>query len=139
MRRVLAALTLLLTTSLAAPAAAPQSRDELKSAPAYGALVARRAAVESELAGLLESYTPAHPLVAGRRAELRVIRRELKQLAAVSPRRLTAAYGDLLLRKVALEVELHNLLNLFTPQHPDVKLKRAELAAVGRALADLSR
>ena len=143
MKRLAAALTLLLSTTLAAPAAAPQSKagDDVKATPAYGALVERRAEVETELARLLESYTAGHPSVVGKRAELGVVERELRKMTApgaAPARRLTAAYGELVLRKVAIEVELHHLLGTLTPRHPDVKAKRVELAAVERALATLS-
>jgi len=141
MKRVFVALTLLVSTAAFAPAGAqsPAARDAVKASPAYGALVGRRVTVEVALAELLESYTPGHPAVARRRAELQIIEREMAKLGAVRPRRLTEAYGDLLLRKINTEVELRELLATLTPSHPDVKRKRVELAAVERGLAALSR
>jgi uncharacterized protein involved in exopolysaccharide biosynthesis len=48
--------------------------------------------------------------------------------------KLSSAYGNLVLSKVALEVELEGLLSSVTPEHPEVQKKKAELAALRREI-----
>lgn len=122
----------------------PQSADVLASAPevtpAYGVLVLRKAAVESELAHLSETVTSTHPSVVSKRYESRSLAREMNKLRAVDKSRVTklsSTVGDLILHKVALDVELNDLLGSVTFSHPDLKKKRLELAALEREIKKL--
>jgi uncharacterized protein involved in exopolysaccharide biosynthesis len=51
--------------------------------------------------------------------------------------RLSSAVGNLILSKVAVEVELNDLLVGLKPQHPDVTKKRSELAALEREIENI--
>lgn len=108
-----------------------------ETTPAYGRLVLRKATVESELAELSATVTYQHPSLEAKRFELRAIRREMEKMRAVEESRvnnLSSAVGDLILSKVALEVELNGLMARLTPQHPEVAKKRDELAALEREI-----
>ena len=51
--------------------------------------------------------------------------------------RLSDAYGKLILSKIGLEVELHELLRDNTPEYPGVKKKRVELAVLEREIESI--
>jgi hypothetical protein len=53
--------------------------------------------------------------------------------------KLSSTVGDLILSKVALEVELHDLLVRLKSQHPDVTKKQFELAALAREIENVLR
>ena len=144
MKRFLTALTLTVAASYVVVGYSPQSGGSLssdpKTTPAYGVLVLRKASVEAELADLSGMFTSQHPSVESKRFELSVIGFEMSKVAAVEKslvHKLSDTYGGLILRKVALEVELKDLHNGFRPQHPSVKKKQAELAALERELKDI--
>lgn len=108
-----------------------------KASLAYGVLIVRKAAVVAELQTMLSTYKSGHPAVKNKQYELGLLGREIKKVAAMNKRyvsKLSSAYGNLVLRKVTLEVELKDLLNRVTPKHPDVKLKRDELLALERQI-----
>jgi uncharacterized protein involved in exopolysaccharide biosynthesis len=147
MRRILAALAL---TVIASSAHAAHARQQYaggvpcdpKATPAYAALVLRKAAVEAELESLSGMFTDEHPGVGSKRFELNAVRFELEKLQATESSRvpkLSDAYGRLVLRKVAVEAGLNDLLGSFTPRHPEVLKKRAELLALERELEDILR
>jgi hypothetical protein len=108
---------------------------------AYGMLHARRAAAEAELEKMLTTYTRTFPAVRSKQYELEVIGREAARMLAAEPRlldRLSATYGDLVLRRIALEVEVRDALTTYTPQHPLVREKLSALSrAEGEALEHL--
>ena len=92
------------------------------------------------MATLLDEVRPQHPSVRNKRFELTAVEREMEAMAAPggpSPSKLTAGFGNLILRKIAVEVELRKLLDDFTPTHPNVKNKRVELDALEREIADI--
>ena len=110
--------------------------------PAYGVLVLRKAKVESELADLSERLTYAHPSIETKRFELRALRREMDKMRALDEShvsKLSTTFGNLILSKVALEVELNDLLYRVTAQHPDVTKKQTELAALEREIEKILR
>lgn len=124
----------------------PQSAECLpgpaEASPAYGVLVLRRAAVESELADLSGRLTSRHPSIASKRFELRAITLEMNKMRAIEKSRVTklsSTFGSLTLHKVALEVELNELLGKLKTQHPDLKKKRLELAALEREIENVLR
>ena len=149
MRRLFAALAFTLAASFAVAAAngAPQSAemaaaDDPRATPAYAALVLRKAAVEAELSGLSSQLTDESPRVVAKRFELAAVGREMEAMRRVGRegvRMLSRSYGELVLGKVALEVELQSLLAGYTPEHPDVIKKEAQLAALARELEEMLR
>jgi uncharacterized protein involved in exopolysaccharide biosynthesis len=108
--------------------------------PAYGVLVLRKATVESELADLSERFTNEHPSLEAKRFELRAITVEMdkmRQLEESQADKLSRTFGDLVLSKIALKVQLNDLQGRLTWQHPDVTKKRVELAALEREIEKL--
>jgi uncharacterized protein involved in exopolysaccharide biosynthesis len=144
MKRLLAALALTIAASFVAAGFAPQSsvgfNDDPKTTPAYAVLVLRKAAVEADLADLSSKFTDGSMDVRAKRFELNAIGREMDRMQTVvrgSVSRLSNTYGNLILSKVALEVELNGLLHNYTPEYPDVKKKRVELTALEREINNL--
>jgi len=144
MKRFFAVLTITLAASFVAAGSTPQSAggssDDPKASPAYVVLVLRKAAVEADLVDLSSKFTDGSVDARAKRFELNVISREMDRVQTVardSVPKLSNAYGNLILSKVAVEVELNGLLNNYTPEYPDVKKKRAELAALEREIENL--
>jgi uncharacterized protein involved in exopolysaccharide biosynthesis len=78
--------------------------------------------------------------VRAKRSEVAALRREMEAMRKFSRAalpKLSAAYGALILNKVALEVQLDDLLDSFSPEHPDVKKRRVELAALEREIENI--
>ena len=146
MKRLLVALALTITLSSVVVGHTQQSAKRMpsdpKATPAYRTLILHKAAVEAELAGLSGMFTARHPDVQSKRLELSLLRLELEKMQSVGKSgapKLSHTYGDLILRKVSLKVEFHNLLQSFKPQHPDVEKKRLELAALEREIENVLR
>jgi hypothetical protein len=135
MRRLMLCVGLLcvLTAAASAQDAAPCAPARAEETRAYGMLRAREAAAQAELEKLLTAYTPAFPAVRSKQFELEVIARESARMLATEQgrlERLSAAYGELVLRRVALEIEVREALTKYTPRHP---LVREKLTALSRA------
>jgi uncharacterized protein involved in exopolysaccharide biosynthesis len=146
MKALLVAIALAVSASGIVVGYEPKSAECLLSAPettpAYGVLVLRKAKVEAEFSELSEKLTNEHPTLDSKRFELRAIRREMAKMRAVETTdvsKLSNAVGNLILSKVALEVELNDLLVQLKPQHPDVTKKSVELAALEREIENLLR
>ncbi len=144
MKRFFTVLTITLVASFVAAGATPQSAggssDDPKASPAYAVLVLRKVSVEADLADLSSKLTDGSMDVRAKRFELNAISREMSRMQTVARGRvpkLSNAYGNLILSKVALEVELNGLLNNYTAEYPDVKKKRAEIAALEREIENL--
>jgi uncharacterized protein involved in exopolysaccharide biosynthesis len=146
MKALLVAIALVVSVSGIVVGCEPKSAEYLLSAPettpAYAVLVLRKAKVETELSELSEQFTNEHPSLDSKRFELRTIRPEMAKMRAVETShvsRLSSAVGNLVLSKVAVQVELNDLLVQFTPQHPDVTKKRIELASLEREIENVLR
>ena len=141
MKALLVAIALVISVSGNVVGYEPNSAECLLTAPeatpAYGVLVLRKAKVEAELSQLSEELTSQHPSLDSKRFELRAIKREMAKMRAVETShvsKLSSTVGNLILRKVALEVELNDLLVRLKPQHPDVTKKQVELGALAREI-----
>ena len=113
-----------------------------ETTPAYGVLVLRKVAVESELANLSERLTSEHPSVKRKRFELRALKLEMRKMRTVEKSRvakLSSTMGSLILNKVALEVDLNDLQGSLTSQHPDLKKKSRDLATLKREIESVLR
>ena len=146
MKRILAAIALTVVASYAVVGYALQSAEGLssdpKTTPAYGVLVLRKVAVEAELSDLSAAFLSQHPDVQSKRFELSAVSREMERMLAIeksSMSKLSSTYGNLILRKVALEVELEDMLGSLTSQNPDIKRKKVELAALEREIEKILR
>ena len=146
MKALLVAIALVISVSGNVVGYEPNSAECLLTAPeatpAYGVLVLRKAKVEAELSVLSEELTSQHPSLDSKRFELRAIKREMVKMRAVETShvsKLSSTVGNLILRKVALEVELNDLLVRLKPQHPDVTNKKIELGALAREIENVLR
>ena len=117
----------------------PDARARAEDTPAYTLLHAREERAEAELEKMLTMYTPSFPAVPSKRFELDVIRREAAKMLLTAPgklERLSAAYGDIVLRRIALEVEVRDVLATHTPRHPAVREKLSALSSVEREASE---
>lgn len=135
MRRLMLCVGLLcvLTAGTSAQEAAPCAPARAEETRAYTMLREREAAAQAELEKMLAAYTPTFPGVRSRQFELEVIAREAARILSTEQsrlERLSAAYGELVLRRVALEVEVRDALASYTPRHP---LVREKLSALSQA------
>lgn len=144
MKRLFATLAFTIAVSFVTVGSAPQSAggftNNPKATPAYAVLVLRKAVVAADLADLSSKLTSSSVGVGDKQFELNAISREMERIQNVaqdSVPKLSNTYGNLILSKVALEVELNGLLNNYTPEYPDVKKKRVELAALEREIENL--
>lgn len=135
------ALLFVLAAAVAAQDVKPGAPTRAEDTQAYRMLSARRAAAEAELEKMLTMYTRTFPAVRSKQYELDVIEREAaRMLVTEQPLlgRLSATYGDLVLRRIALEVEVRDALTSYRPQHPLVREKLNALSrAEGEALEHL--
>jgi uncharacterized protein involved in exopolysaccharide biosynthesis len=145
MKRIFAAAALTVAASfIAAGSAAAQSAEGCGGDPrtthAYAALVIRESAAGAELSDLSTRLTSESRAVRAKRFELGVIAREMEAMRRVGCAnlpKLSGAYGNLVLTRVSLEVELKDLLDGFTPDYPAVKKKRVQLAALEREMENI--
>jgi len=140
MKKFLAVLAITIAASFVAAGFTRQTAGQsnaAKATPAYEVLVLRKVAVEAELADLSSRFTGSSPAVEAKLFELNTLAREMQSMQRIESdevSKLSRGYGNLILRKVTLEVELDGLLRSYTPQHPDVDKKRVELDALQREL-----
>jgi uncharacterized protein involved in exopolysaccharide biosynthesis len=146
MKALLFAIALVFSASATVVGYQPKSAEYSLSAPettpAYAVLVLRKAKVEAELSELSDELTTQHPNLDSKRFELRALRREMAKIRAVETShvsKLSSAVGNLILSKVALQVELNDLLVRLTPQHPDVTKKKNERGALAREIKNVLR
>jgi uncharacterized protein involved in exopolysaccharide biosynthesis len=139
MKKILAALTVLVITSYVVVGYAQESAGSLSNNPhttaAYEVLVLHKVSVKAELENLSTTFRSANPQLVKKRFELGLLQREMEKMAAIEKSRvprLSSSYGTLILRKVALEVELDELLRVVKPRHPKALAKDAELVALKR-------
>ena len=140
---ILMVLTVMLAVT--APASGQQSvvtLPDVKAAPAYEMLIVKRAAITSELAEQRETLTTQHPDVERTGYELSLVNMEIEKMLASERSqisKLSRIYGQLILRKIDLQVGEHKLRNQLTLTHPDLKKKRIELDAIQQEIDDLLR
>ena len=108
-----------------------------KESQAYEMLSARRSEAEAELRGLRGQYPGKYEGVVRKRLEIAALEREMGLIAAADPSHveaLTAEHAYLILRKVALLVELHDLRSHYSPRYPYTAKVKAELDALERQI-----
>lgn len=111
----------------------------VETTPAFTLLASHKSAVESELQKLLYNYTASHPKVLKKQFELDATEREMSQISTISEARfsrLTNAYGRLLIQKITEETNLRDLLESFTPQHPQLIEASEKLRATENKLSE---
>lgn len=140
---ILMVLTVVLAvTALASGQQSVVTLAAVKATPAYEMLIVRRAAIRAELVEQKETLTSQHPDVERTGYELSLLDMEIEKMLGSERSqisKLTRVYGQLILRKIDLQMEEHELRNQLTPTHPDLKKKRIELDAIQQEIDDLSR
>jgi uncharacterized protein involved in exopolysaccharide biosynthesis len=143
-KNVLAALTLMVAASYAINGQVVQSDNttltDATATPAYEVLVLRKVTVETDLSDLQSRVTSDSPTFKAKSFELMTITREIERLQTLEKPalpKLTTTYGNLILRKVTLAVQLNDLRTKVTPESPDFKRTRTELAILERELDNL--
>ena len=114
----------------------------VKVSPAYCVLVLEKVKAEAEFYDFKQRYTATRPGYKGKAYTVIALQREMKRLRATPASRLswlTESYAKLLLRKVQLESNLVDLQAKYTPDWPETKTTKYELAALRRELKDLLR
>ena len=115
---------------------------DVKATPAYEMLIVRRAAIRAELVEQKETLTSQHPDVERTGYELSILNIEMEKMLGSERSqisKLTRVYGQLILRKIDLQVEEHELRNQLTLTHPDLRKKQIELDAIQQEIDDLLR
>ena len=115
---------------------------DVKATPAYEMLIVRRAAIRAELVEQKETLTSQHPDVERTGYELSLLNMEIEKMLGSERSqisKLSRVYGQLILRKIDLQVQEHELRNQLTRAHPDLKKKRIELDAIQQEIDDLLR
>jgi hypothetical protein len=137
MKRLPVCVTFLCVLTAATSALAQNSASDTSAGPedtpAYRMLNAREGAARAELEKLLTIYRPLFPGVRSKQFEWDLIRRKAAKMLLIAPERLSrlsAEYGEMTLRWIALEVEVRDALTIYKPRHPVV---REKLSALSRA------
>jgi hypothetical protein len=116
------------------------SGDDPKDSPAYEVLKLHRAQLKVDIDRLRTMFTEDWPETTLKYYELQATEHEmenLKNLSNVPSSKLSAAYGKLILRKVALETKLYKLSRSYTSDHPAIRYKKIELTALMRELEEM--
>jgi hypothetical protein len=111
---------------------------EAKSTAAYATLVLRKVELQAGLEGDLATLQKDNPLVKARQTELDTVTAELDKLCTVPHAKqvyLNDNYARLILHKIELAAKLKTLLERYTPEWPEAKRTKAELAALEREMA----
>ena len=113
---------------------------DAKATPAYEVLLLRKVAIETDLYDLRSRVTTDSQPFRTKRFELMAITREMDKLQTLDKTvvpKLSNTYGDLILRKVTLEIQLDDLRSKVTTESPDFRRTRFELAILEREIENL--
>lgn len=115
---------------------------DVKATPAFGVFILKRAALNAELVAQQAMFTSQHQDVQRTRYEIGLLNNEIERILVNSGSQisnLSTVYGDVVLRKIELQVEEHQLRCQVTATHPDLRKKRIEIAALQQEIDDLLR
>src|ERR1044072_7031364 len=134
MKRLFAAFAVMfvaLSSAVFAQQVSPkQTEIDPKTSEAYSLLIQRKAKLQAQLETLVAEYSGEWPRAKQLQFEFDTLKDEMKKMAAVDETKvskLTAGYGGLILRKVALSGELQALLLEASAEWPAAKEKQREL------------
>jgi hypothetical protein len=143
MKTVVMLMVLTVIVAITAVDSRSQSVDtvrDVKATPAYEMLIVKRAALRTEVVVQRQILASQHPDVQGTNYELSLVNIEIERMLVSQSSqisKLSRVYGDLLLRKIDLQVEEHQLRSQVTSTHPDLQKKRIEIAAIQQEIEDL--
>ena len=109
--------------------------DDIKETPAFQKLNMQRIKIETELVNLKTKFLENHPDVQAKKTELQITKREIENLLLhkeMPANTFGTNLAALLLKKTQTETELLNLLRGYTPTHPEVVAKKAELKIISQ-------
>ena len=126
--------------ALAQKVAAPEQ--DPKTTQAYSMLIQEKVKLQAELESLVSEYTSSWPKSKMLQFELDTLKSEMKKMAEVEESKvikLTAGFGSLVLRRIALATEVHVLLEEEGSEWPTFKLKQRELELLDKEIEKLMR
>jgi hypothetical protein len=108
-----------------------------KTTPAYSLLILRKVKVQAELEDLVAENGPEWPKAKALQFELDALQREMKKMSEIiEPQvsKLTAGYGELILRRVSLDAEVKILLIEQGSDWPETITKQRELELLDKEI-----
>jgi hypothetical protein len=108
-----------------------------KTTPAYSLLILRKVKVQAELEDLVVENGPEWPKAKALQFELDALKREMKKMSEIiEPQvsKLTAGYGELILRRVSLDAEVKILLIEQGSDWPETMTKQRELELLDKEI-----
>ena len=130
------------TTAVETRSQSTDTKSAIKATLAYEVLIVKRAALKTELLVQRERFTSDHPDVQRTNHELALLNNEIERLLLTPTSqmsKLSGVYGDLLLRKIDLQAEAHQLRSQVTSTHPELRRKQIEIMSVQQEIEDLLR
>ena len=139
MKRIPLVLALAFAFSPAAALAqkAPQPGQNPKTTQAYSMLIQHKVQVQAELEDLLTQYDSNWPRSKRLQFELDTVKSEMKKMAEVEESKvikLTAGYGSLVIRRIALATEVQMLLEEEGSEWPPLKQRQRELELLDKEI-----
>jgi hypothetical protein len=113
-----------------------------KTTQAYSMLILEKVKLQAELESLLSEYSSVWPKSKRVQFELDTLESEMKKMAEIEESKvikLTAGYGSLVLRRIALATDAHVLLEEEGPEWPTLKQKQRELELLDKEIQKLMK
>ena len=126
--------------TLAPKASEPEQNP--RTTQAYCMLIQEKVKLQAELESLVSEYSSDWPKSKRVQFELDTLKSEMKKMAEVEESKvikLTAGYGSLVLRRIALATDAHVLLEEEGPEWPTLKQKQRELELLDKEIQKLMR
>ena len=126
--------------ALAQKASAPEQNP--RTTQAYSMLIQQRVKVQAELENLLNEYGSEWPNSKKLQFELDTLKTEMKKMTEVEESKvikLTAGYGSLVLRRIALATEVHMLSEEEGSEWPTLKQRQLELELLEKEIQKIMR
>jgi hypothetical protein len=112
----------------------------VRSSPAYIELTLHKADIDAELLDLAVDYTDEYPKVKRLKLEAQFVQADLENMlkldAAALPK-LTESFAKLMLKKVAMQVDLAELKVDHKDDYPDVQRAQKRVQIYEKAIRDL--
>ena len=144
MKRLPLVLVLVLAFFPAATLAQKASEPEQnpRTTQAYCMLIQEKVKLQAELESLVSEYSSDWPKSKRVQFELDTLKSEMKKMAEIEESKvikLTAGYGSLVLRRIALATDAHVLLEEEGPEWPTLKQKQRELELLDKEIQKLMK
>jgi hypothetical protein len=113
-----------------------------KTTQAYSMLIQQKVKLQAELENLLSEYTSDWPKSKRIQFELDTLKSEMKKIAEVEESqvsKLSAGYGNLVLRRIVLAADVHMLSEEEGSDWPSLKQKQRELELLDKEIQKVMR